>query len=137
MAAAPFLAACSANIPAEDSGSLMIDCVFETNRHVHMHVSEKRGAVTLVSRYTPGSTKSHSEDLRRGLESEGRIISSRDHRLKSELFLLNDHFGEKPGEVVFVEVRDDGISRMEAKAVSGAIRQIDSGTCSLRHAAQR
>lgn len=98
-----------------------------------MHVSEKRGAVTLVSRYTPGATRSHSDDLRRGLESEGRLISPDANRFKFELFLLNDHFGEKPGEVVFVDVSEDGGTRMVARAASGSTRVIDSGTCKLPH----
>lgn len=94
-----------------------------------MHVSEKRGAVTLVSGYAPGSASSHSEDLRKGIESEGRLIRSPSHRFIFEMFLINDHFGEMPGEVLLVKIREDGRSEMHARSLNGTIRPIDSGRC--------
>ena len=108
----------------------MLDCLFETNRHLHLHVAEQRRSATLVSGYQPGSKASHAEDLRQGRESEGRLITPGGSRFRLELFLLNDQFGEKPGEVVLVRVDRDGRSRLEARNQQGQIRLLDFGTCS-------
>lgn len=110
----------------------MLDCLFETSRHLHLHVAEERNSATLVSRYQPGMRASHAEDLRQGLESEGRLIAPEGGRFRLELFLLNDRFGEKPGEVVMVQVDGDGRSRIEARNPQGRIRLLDFGTCSDR-----
>jgi hypothetical protein len=74
----------------------MVDCRFQVNKHLHMYVADERGAVTIVSSYTPGKESTHFEDLRQGIESEGRLASSAGHRFDVEIFLLNDHFGEIP-----------------------------------------
>jgi len=96
-----------------------------------MHVSEGRGAVTLDTGYAPGKERSHFEDLRTGVQSKGRLMSSADHRLAIEMYLLNDHFGENPGEVVRIRVGADGRSQIEARSSRGAARTIDTGTCTL------
>jgi hypothetical protein len=113
----------------------MVDCQFRANKHIHMHVSEERSAVTLVTNYTPGDASTHFEDLRRGVESKGRLIGPDGNRFRIEMFLLNDHFGESPGEVVRIQIGGDGKSRIEAKGEGGVIRVIDSGTCELPDAA--
>ena len=112
----------------------MVDCLFENNRHLHLHVSEPRRSATLVSHYRPGAHASHAEDLRQGRESEGRLREPGASRFLIELFLLNAPLGEKPGEVVVVRVDADGRSRMEARAGDGSRRVIDYGTCSDRPA---
>lgn len=94
-----------------------------------MHVYEDRDAVTLVSGYIPGQAKTHLDDLRDGVESKGRLISSQKDRLAVEMFLLNGDFGTQPGEVLLIRVAEDGRSRMEARAVGGVVRTIDTGTC--------
>lgn len=109
----------------------MVDCEFQANKHIHMHLSEERGAATLVSSYAPGKQRSHLEDLRNGIESEGRLIRSAGDGFDVEIFLLNDHFGENPGDVVRIQVDDDGRSQMEAKGPGGVARTIDTGTCTL------
>lgn len=130
------LASCAADVANENSSTLMVDCQFQANNHVHMHVYEERGAVTLVTGYTPGKESGHFEDLRSGIESKGRLISSAGHRLAIDMYLLNDHFGENPGEVVRIRVGGDGRSKMEARGIRGVVRTIDTGTCTLPDAGQ-
>jgi hypothetical protein len=125
-----FLAACAPFSRHPKSSALMIDCQYKINGHIHLHVSEERGSATLVSRYIPKSAQTHADDLRQGIESEGRMINPGNNLLKIDIFLLNDQLGETPGETVFISINKNGGSQIEAKAVtSGAVRLIDSGTC--------
>lgn len=123
--------ACTPTHTFSDASSLMLDCQYKSNQDIHLHVSEKRGAVTVVSDYVPGTHPTHAEDLRSGTESEGRLINSPRNRFKVQLFLLNDNFGQKIGEQVLLQVNDDGSSLLEAKGPDGVIRTLDSGTCTL------
>ena len=109
----------------------MVDCEFQANNHIHMHLSEERGTAALVSSYTPGEERTHFEDLRNGVESEGRLVRAAANGFDVEIFLLNDHFGENPGDVVRIRVAGDGRSLMEAKGPGGVVRTIDTGTCTL------
>jgi hypothetical protein len=109
----------------------MVDCKFQANNHVHLHVAEGPGTVALISRYSPSEPSAHFEDLRQGIESKGRLISAAGHRLVVEMYLLNDHLGETPGETVRILVADDGRSRIEARTPGGGVRTIDTGVCIL------
>lgn len=88
----------------------MVDCKFQANNHVHLHVQEDAGTVGLISRYSPTEPSAHLEDLRKGIESKGRLIRDDGHRLVVDLYLLNDRLGENPGE---------------------SVRTIDTGVCIL------
>ena len=129
------LASCAAEVKNKNPSTLMVDCHFRANEHVHMHVYEDRDAVTLVTGYTPGQGKTHFDDLRDGVESKGRLISSAGDRLAVEMFLLNENFGAKPGEVVLIRVAEDGQSKVEARAVGGVVRMIDTGACTMKGSA--
>jgi|LakMenEpi03Aug12_release.lakeMendotaPanAssembly.Ray.scaffolds.fasta_scaffold110700_4 hypothetical protein len=109
----------------------MVDCVFREGEHLHMHIAEERDAATIVTSYTPGETGNHFEDLRKGVESKGRLVDPGNQRFSIEMFLLNDSFGQEPGEVLWIQVGRDGKARMEAKGSGGAIRVIDTGACVL------
>jgi len=69
--ASSILASCAADVAIKNPSTLMVDCHFRVNEHVHMHMYEDRDAVTLVTGYTPGEGKTHLEDLRDGVESKG------------------------------------------------------------------
>jgi len=128
--AGSLLASCG----ADGSGGkvlLMVDCKFQANKHVHMHVAEDPGTVGLITRYSPSEPSAHLEDLRKGIESKGRLISADGYRLVVEMFLLNDRLGENPGESVRIWIDDDGRSRIEARAPRGGVRTIDTGVCIL------
>lgn len=126
--AGSLLASCSAEGPV-DKVLLMVDCKFQANKHVHMHVAEDPGTVGLITRYSPSEPSAHLEDLRKGIESKGRLISAAGTRLAVEMFLLNDRLGENPGETVRIMVADDGRSWIEARASRGGVRTIDTGVC--------
>jgi hypothetical protein len=130
--ASSVLASCAADVAIKNPSTLMVDCQFQAKTHVHMHVYEDRGAVTLITGYTPGKERSHFEDLRTGVQSNGRLISSAGDRLAVEMFLLNENFDAKPGEVVLIRVAQDGQSKVEARAVGGVVRTIDTGTCTMK-----
>jgi hypothetical protein len=118
-------------LPLQRVGDLeMVDCRFQNNGHVHIHIARARGQATVVSRYSPGNSKSHSEALRSGLESEGRLLKSGAGEHRIELFLLNDHFGEKPGELLTLHIAADGRSTFRARGAGVSERIIDFGTCS-------
>lgn len=122
--------------PIQRVGDLdMVDCRFQNNGHVHIHIAQARGQATVVSRYNPGAGKSHSEALRSGHESEGRLVRSAAGEHRIELFLLNDHFGEKPGEQLTLHIAADGRSTFRVRAAGVAERIIDFGTCSRQAAA--
>jgi hypothetical protein len=126
--AGSFLASCG----ADGSGGktlLMVDCRFQANSHVHMHVEEDLGTVALITRYAPGDPSSHLETLRKGIESKGRLASADGYRLVMDMYLLNDRLGESPGETVRIWVDDDGRSRIEARSPRGGVRTIDTGVC--------
>ena len=126
--AGSLLASCG----ADGSGGkvlLMVDCKFQANKHVHMHVAEDPGTVGLITRYSPSEPSAHLEDLRKGIESKGRLISADGYRLVVGMFLLNDRLGENPGETVRIMVAEDGQSRIEARAPRGGVRTIDTGVC--------
>jgi hypothetical protein len=126
------LASCAALGSGEtDKPLLMVDCQFQANKHIHKHVDEEVGTVALITRYSPTETSDHSEDLRKGIESKGRLIKAVGYRLVVEMYLLNDRLGESPGEDVRILVADDGRSRIEARAPHGALRTIDTGVCIL------
>lgn len=109
----------------------MYDCRFQNSGHLHLHLSSARGSVSVITGYEPGRHGDHAADLRAGRESEGRLVPpGPGNRYAVELFLLNDHFGERPSETVLVRVGEDGRSRVEAKGVDDRPRTIDSGTCS-------
>jgi hypothetical protein len=63
------------------------------------------------------------------------MISPGGNRLMADMFLLNDHFGENPGEIVRIQVADDGRSQIKAKGDGEEFRVIDTGTCTLPDAA--
>jgi hypothetical protein len=134
MSLGPVLASCASAVSNGNPSTLMVDCQFRANNHIHMHVAEERGSVTLVTGYTPGEESTHFEDLRKGIESKGRLMNSAGYRLAIEMYLLNDHFGENPGDVVRIQVAGDGRSLMQAKGAGGVVRTIDTGTCTLPEA---
>ncbi len=109
----------------------MVDCQFQTNNHVHLHVAEGPGTVALITRYAPSDPSSHLEDLRKGVESKGRLIRAAGARLAVEMYLLNDRLGENPGESVRILIGEDGRSRIEARTPRGGVRTIDTGVCIL------
>jgi hypothetical protein len=51
------------------------------------------------------------------------------------MFLLNENFGAKLGEVVLIRVAQDSQSKVEARAVGGVVRTIDTGTCTMKGSA--
>ena len=109
----------------------MYDCRFQNNGHLHLHLSLARGSGSVITGYEPGRQADHAADLRAGRESEGRLVQpGPGNRYAVELFLLNDHFGERPGEKVVIRVGEDGRSRVEATGVEVNPRVIDFGTCS-------
>lgn len=128
--AGSLLASCTAEGPV-DKVLLMVDCKFQANKHVHMHVAEDPGTVGLITRYSPSEPSAHLEDLRKGIESKGRLISADGYRLVVDMYLLNDRLGENPGESVRIWIDDDGRSRIEARAPRGGVRTIDTGVCIL------
>jgi hypothetical protein len=107
----------------------MVDCQFQANKHVHLHVAEDPGTVALITRYVPGAESSHREDLRKGIESKGRLISADGYRLAVDMYLLNDRLGDNPGETVRILVDGVGRSRIEARSPRGGVRTIDTGVC--------
>lgn len=107
----------------------MVDCKFQANKHVHMHVAEEPRTVGLITRYSPSEPSTHLEDLRKGVESKGRLISAAGTRLAVEMFLLNDRLGENPGDTVLILIGEDGRSRIEARSSRGGVRTIDTGVC--------
>ena len=110
----------------------MYDCQFENVRSTHLHVSMERGTATLISDGHGGGHGSHTYDLGRGLESEGRLVRpSSGDRYAIELFLSNQHFAQRPDEKVVIRVATDGRARIEAQAPGAKLRTLDFGTCSL------
>ena len=71
--------------------------------------------------------RSHLEDLRKGIESRGRLASADGYRLVMDMVLLSDRLGDNPGESVSIWVVDDGRSRSEARTPRGGLRPIDTG----------
>lgn len=128
--AGSLLVSCS----ADGSGGkalLMVDCKFQANNHIHMHVEEDSGTVGLISQYSPSEPSAHLDDLRKGIESKGRLIRDDGHPLVVDLYLLNDRLGENPGESVRIWIDKNGQSRIEARAPGGSPRTIDTGVCIL------
>lgn len=126
--AGSLLASC-ATPGSRDKALLMVDCKFQANNHVHLHVAEDPGTVALITRYSPSEPRAHSDDLRKGIESKGRLISADGYRLAVDMYLLNDRLGENPGDTVRIWVDDDGRSRIEARSPRGGVRTIDTGVC--------
>ena len=69
------LASCTAEGPGTKA-LLMVDCKFQANNHGPMHVAKDAGTVGPVSRYAPSEPSAHLEDLRKGVERKGRLISA-------------------------------------------------------------
>jgi hypothetical protein len=108
----------------------MYDCQFEKNQLVHLHIAEQRGTASLISRYQRGRHSTHAQDVRAAKESEGRLVAPGGSRHVIELFLLNDRFGEQPGEQLIVRVAADGQAFLEGRRADRSLRQIDVGRCS-------
>lgn len=123
------LSGCGAGGHGDWQAPAMADCRFQTNGFVHLHIAEEQGTVSLISDYTPGQAPDHALDLREGRESEGRLVRGGDSRQLVEFFLVNDEFGQKPGETVLLRLAADGRSRIEARSPQGRIRTLDFGTC--------
>ena len=132
---ATVLSACQGDgMVKSTESSAMYDCQFETNKLVHLHISRQRGTASVISDYRRGLTKSHANDVREALESEGRLVAPGESRYAIELFLLNDRLGEQPGEKVILRVAQDGRARLEGHNTGGKVRTIDFGTCSAHEA---
>ena len=125
------LAACQGEGTVKSpESSAMYDCQFETNKLIHLHVSQQRGTASVISDYRRGLTDNHADDVREARESEGRLVAPGQSRYAIELFLLNDRLGEQPGEKVILRVAEDGRTRLEGQSAEGRVRTIDFGTCS-------
>ena len=124
------LAGCSDSGVQPSASLRMFDCVFQSGKHVHLHISESEARASLITDYRRGTADSHAGDLRAGRESKGRLEAAAGGRLVIAMFLLNDHFGESAGETVSVHLAADGRTRFEARGSGGQTRTIDAGTCS-------
>jgi len=109
----------------------MFDCQFQRKGLLHLHLSESRGSASVITAYTPGQHGSHTNDIREGRESEGRLVPPGEtSRYAVELFLLNDQFGQAANDQVMIRMAADGRTRIEARPLQGQSRVIDFGTCS-------
>jgi len=128
------LGACRSAETGAAHASTMYDCRFQNSELVHLHISEQSGSVSVISDYKPTTPGSHSDHVRNGRESEGRLVPPRGgDRHTIELFLFNDHFGETAGDKVVIHMAGDGRTRIESHANQDQHRTLDFGTCSKAH----
>jgi hypothetical protein len=122
--------ACRPSSPIADSGLLtMIDCDFEQQGAIHLHVSEQRGTASVVSDYQPAAGGKHADALRQGRESKGTLAPPGGSRFRIEVFLRNDAFGSRPEEGLSLILERDGQARFEGQAPGAALRVLDRGIC--------
>ena len=123
------LTSCNQSDHAGVGTLVMLDCQFQNNGMMHLHIAPERGNANVISAYLPVHGKDHARSLRDARESKAQLVEAGSDRYVLDIFLLNDHFGENTGETVRLRLAKDGQGLIEARREGTPARRIDRGTC--------